>query len=224
MTSKYEMINFLKKHGNELSLVYNEADDTIYNADGTKKAPLDKFLEIYRKNNGESFEGIFYDSASLYDVMRCTECGTVIFTYNDERYDPHLKCPSCTGYKTYFKFWTKEEIESDEEKQNEIKHLEDMTKWMNERYARQQRRNGKSDQEIAVKKFYGKKIYLRICLGCDDITESYIKGLRLKIDIGNKTDDGIGYTIKHFYTIPLSWSSFKTQLQVRKYLKEKYDK
>lgn len=223
MVSKWDMKQYIKNNVDKFPYVYKEEEDAIYDLDGNYLSSLNTFLEIYRKHSGESFESIYNEHVSLIDVLKCTECGTVIFTRDDEDYDPHLKCPTCTGYNTYFKFWTKEEIESSKEKQDEIKHLEEMTAWMDEREKRIKRRNGKHDWEIHTKKFYGKKIFLEVSLHCDDVTESYFKGLRLKIDIGKREKDEIGYTIKKFYTIPLSISSFRTQMQVRKYLKEKYE-
>lgn len=151
--------------------------------------------------------------------MRCTECGTVIFTTEDEDYDPRLKCPTCTDYKTHFEYWTKEDIDSDEEKQKEIKLFETMTKERIEREKRREKRNGKFDWEIAIKKFYGEKICLEFVLECDDITKSFFKGLRLKINIGKKTKEDTGYIMKKFFTIPLSWSHFCCQLEYRKYMK-----
>ena len=148
--------------------------------------------------------------------MRCTECGTVIFTTEDEDYDPRLKCPTCTDYKTHFEYWTKEDIKSDEEKQEVIEHYKKMTEWKIERDKRIKRRNGKHDWEIAVKKFYGKKLYLSLALECDDITKSYFKGLRLKIDFGKKEyKDDSTYTVNKFFTIPLSWSQLCFQIMYK---------
>ena len=178
-------------------------------------ASLDTFIQCYWKQFGESFESIYYEHVSLENVLRCTECGTVIFTREDEDYDPHLKCPTCTDYKTHFKYWTKEDIESDEEKQATINFFKEMTEMQIESYKRIEKRNGKYDWQIAKKKFYGKKLFLSFVLECDNITKSYLKGLRLKIDIGGRENDDVGYAIKHFFTIPLSWSQFYIQFIYR---------
>ena len=208
MISKYEMKNYIKENPDKFPYIYNEEEDSIYSKDGKYMASLDTFLEIYRKYTGQSFETIYCDDVCLESVLRCTECGTVIFTRDDESYD-NLKCPTCTHYKTYFTFWTKEEIESDKDKQNTINWFKEMTEYKIEQYKRIKRRTGKQDWEIAKKEFRGKKRYLKLILECDDITKSYFKGLRLDIHYGKKDiDDNIGYTIKKFFTIPLSLSRF----------------
>lgn len=220
MVTKWDMINYMKKNVDKLQYIYKEDEDAIYDKQGKYIASLDEYLEFYRKKSGESFESIYYEHGFLQNVLRCTECGTVIFTTEDEDYDPRLKCPTCTDYKTHFEYWTKEDIESDEEKQATIEHFKEMTEWKIERDKRIKRRNGKRDWEIAVKKFYGKKLYLSLALECDDITKSYFKGLRLKIDFGKKEyKDDPTYTVNKFFTIPLSWSHFRFKLECKKYMK-----
>lgn len=211
MVSKWDLKNYINKNSDKFPYIYKEEEDALYDKETNEHLlSLDTLLDLYRKKSGESFESVFYDHIGLFDVLRCTECGTVIFTYEDESYDPHLKCPTCVGYETHFEYWTKEEIESDEEKQSTIEHFKEMTEWQIERDKRIERRNGKQDWQIAVKKFYGKKLFFGLFLECDDITKSYFKGLRLKVELGNK-EDGFVYTIKHFFTIPLSWSQFLFQ-------------
>lgn len=212
MVSKWDMKKYIKENADRLPYIYKEEDDAVYKKDGNYLASLDEFLDVYRKNSGESFESIYYEHIFLEDVIRCTECGTVIFTYDDERYDHKLKCPTCTDYNTHFEYWTKEDIESDEEKQNTIKHLQEAMEYQEERDKRMKKRNGKYDWQIAIKKFYGKKRFLEFALECNDITKSYFKGLRLQVNIGEKeTADDHCYTIKKFFTIPLSWSQFYIQ-------------
>lgn len=210
MVSKYDIKKYIKENTDKFPYIYNEEEDVIYDKDGSYLSSLDTFLEIYRKHSGESFESIYYEHAFLQDVLRCTECGTVIFTTEDEWYDPHLKCPTCTNYHTHFKYWTKEDIEADEEKQNTIKFFKEMMDYKAEQNERIKKRNGKYDWQIAIKKFYGKKRYLELALECDDITKSYFKGLRLKVYIGKK-EDGVGYIVRKHFTIPLSWSQFYIQ-------------
>jgi uncharacterized Zn finger protein (UPF0148 family) len=212
MVSKWDMKQYIKKNADRIPYIYKEDEDAIYDKNGNYLASLDEFLDIYRKKSGESFESIYYEHGLLENILRCTECGTVIFTTEDEDYDPRLKCPTCTDYHTYFEYWTKEDIESDEEKQNTIKFFKEMTEKRIEREKRIKKRNGKYDWEIAVKKFYGKKRFLKLALECDDITESYFKGLRLKIELGKKEfADDVGYSKFKFITIPLSWSQFYIQ-------------
>lgn len=209
MVSKYDMKKYIKKNADTFPYVYKEEEDAIYDKDGSYLSSLDAFLETYRKKSGESFESIYYEHAFLQNILRCTECGTVIFTTEDEEYDPRLKCPTCTDYQTHFKYWTKEDIESDEKKQDAIKFFKEMTERKAEQEKRIKKRNGKYDWQIAIKKFYGKKIHLELALECDDITNSYLKGLRLNVHISKKDNaDDIGYTVRKHFTIPLSWSQF----------------
>lgn len=220
MVSKYDLKEYIKKNADKIPYMYNEEDDAIYYKDGNYISSLDTFLDVYRKHSGESFESIYYEHAFLQNVIRCTECGTVIFTTEDEYYDPHLKCPTCTDYQTHFEYWTKEDIESDEKKKNTIKFYKEMSEYKKEQEKRMQKRNGKYDWQIAIKKFRGKKRYLELALECDDITESYFKGLRLKVHIGKKDRaDDIGYTATKHFTIPLSWSYFYS-LYIYKHTKE----
>lgn len=223
MISKWDMKKYIKENSDKFPYVYNEEEDAIYTKDGKYLSSLDTFLDIYRKKSGESFESIYYEHAFLQDVLRCTECGTVIFTWDDERYDPHLKCPTCTDYKTHFEYWTKEDIESDKSKQDTIKLLKEEMEYKAERDKRIKRRNGKMDWEIAVKKFYGKKIFLKFVIECDNITESYLKGLRLSIDIGRKEHDDNCYSIYKFIRIPLSWSAFYIQFIYKHIRRNKND-
>ncbi len=213
MVSKYDMKKFIKDNPDKFPYIYKEEEDALYDKeDGSYVAPLDKFLEIYRKNNGESFESIYYEHISDYDVIRCTECGTVIFTYEDYRYDPNLKCPTCTDYETHFDFWTKEDIDSDPGKQAALEMYKEWTEMEKETQERIKRRNGKYDWQITKKCFKTKKWHLYLTLECDNITESYFKGLRLKVDIFTKGDpDEPGMYLKKFFTIPLSYSQFYYQ-------------
>jgi uncharacterized Zn finger protein (UPF0148 family) len=211
MISKYDMKKYIEaqqKEGN-FPYIYKEDEEIFYDNNGNYIASLDELLKIYRKNSGESFESIYYEHAFLENVLRCTECGTVIFTTEDERYDPRLKCPTCTDYHTYFEFWTKEDIESDEKKQSVIKHFKEMNDYTAEQNKRIKDRGGKYDWQIANKEFRGKKLFLGFYLECENITKSYFKGLRLNIHIGKK--DGMGYVIKKYIRIPLSWSQFYIQ-------------
>ena len=213
MISKYNLKKFIKENPDSFPYIYKEEEDALYDKeDGSYVAPLDKFLEIYRKNNGESFECLYCEHVFDYAVLQCTECGTVIFTYEDYRYEPQLKCPTCTDYETGFDFWTKEDIEGDEGKQEALRIYKELTEKEKETQERIKRRNGKRDWQIAIKKIKLKKWHLYLFLECDDITESYFKGLRLKVDIFAKEDPTeLGMYLKKSFTIPLSWSAFYYQ-------------
>lgn len=211
MVSKWDIKKYIKNNVDKFPYIYKEEEDALYDKHGNYLSSLDRFLEIYRKYSGESFESIYYDHASLENVLRCTECGTVIFTTEDEHYDPHLKCPTCTDYHTYFEYWTKEDIATDEEKLDTINFFKEIMNYKEEQNKRIESRNGKYDWQIAIKEIYGKKRYLRLVLECDNITQSYFKGLRLAVNIGKKDDSGIGYICTKHCIIPLSWSQFYIQ-------------
>ena len=103
MVSKWDMKNYIKKNPDKFPYTYKEEEDALYDKETNEYlSSLDTFLDLYRKESGESFESIYYNNVGLYNVLRCTECGTVIFTYEDENYDPYLKCPTCTDYNTHF--------------------------------------------------------------------------------------------------------------------------
>ena len=214
MVSKYDMKKIIKENIDDFPYTYNEDEEAIYSKEGKYMCSLDEFLKIYRRHSGESFESIYNEHISLEDVLRCTECGTVIFTYDDERYDPRLKCPTCTDYETHFEYWTKEDIESDKEKQDVINYFKEVMDYREEQVKRIKRRNGKNDWQIASKKIYTKKKLFIFDLECDDITKSYLKGLRLDVGICIKDEYG-GYIQNKHFTIPLSWSQFYIQFVYR---------
>lgn len=91
-----------------------------------------------------------------------------------------------------------------------------MTKIQIEQNERMERRNGKYDWQIGCKKFRFKRYSISFELECDDITRSYLKGLRLDVNIWRKRklDDISSYLLKGF-TIPLSWHQFYIQFIYR---------
>ena len=221
MVSKWDMKRYIEKNPEKFPYLYKEDEDALYDKETDEYVmPLDRFLDLYRKETGESFESVYYDHISLNDFIRCTECGTVIFAYEDESFDPHLKCPTCTGYKTHFEYWTKDDIASDPQKQLEISRLEEMTKMQIEQNERMKRRNGKYDWQIGSKKFRFKRYSVSFELECDNITDSYLKGLRLCVNIWKKEklDDICSYWLKSF-TIPFSWHQFYIQFIYRHLVK-----
>lgn len=222
MINKNMVINGFKNRPDEFS--YNEENDTVtlfYEDGKTITVSVDDFIKNLRKHNGESFKTIYYDRVSLSHVIECTECHTVIFSYDNDRFDKDLKCPTCTDYKPYFEYWTKEEIETDDEKQNTIDTLNEMTRLDNEAYERMKRRHGKTDKQLIEKKFYGKRRCYLIYLNCDDVTKSHIKGLHLEIRKGTKDEDGIGYIIHSDTKIPLGVTSLVRCVKHRKQAEKK---
>lgn len=203
MISRYDVIKYLEKHQDELQAHFDKELDACVTPDGRVLCTIDQLTQSLRKDNHCDFECIYSCHASLDAVYRCKECGTVIFTGDDERYDPLLRCPTCGGYHHHGDFWTKEEIEADEEKQRQIKGMEEYMRYEDEAYRRRKARGGLYDWQLFDKTYYGKKHCYTIEITVNNITESKIKGLALKISVGDKDDDGISYAIKRWYTIPL---------------------
>lgn len=127
---------------------------------------LKDLLDSSRKASHCDFECIYSEHASLFSLLRCKECGTVIFSYEDEDYDPNLRCPVCGGYHTTFKYYTKEEIESDPEKTKEIQMYEYLDKKQAEEYERYKKRGNLYDWQLWKKDI--------------KITKKFILGLELQ--------------------------------------------
>ena len=206
MITKSEIKKYLIAHEEELGVKYNESEDALYK-DEEFFCTMDEYVKTFRLNTGQSFTSIYSCGGSLLNVIRCNKCGTVIFSSDDyENYEEDLKCPTCTNYKTHFTFWTKEEIESDEKKKNEIEFYEELTRKDVERYEREKKR-GKRDCEITKRHLRTKKHKFDFILGCNDISESYLKGLRYEIVIWERDKDKPSLcTMKKHIVIPLSWS------------------
>lgn len=223
MVSKWEMQQYLQKNTEKLPFIYNKEEDAVYNKDGEYLCTLDKFLENYRKKSGESFEYIYGEHVALFSVLRCTECGTVIFTYEDEGYDPNLKCPTCTGYQTGFDYWTQAEIDADEQKQKELQSMKEIMEDRKIRDERIKRRGGKYDWEIGKKTLNFKNHRITLELECDDITQSYLKGLRLDVHIWKKEDkEDSCFSLSKHLIIPLGLTSLYRQIVFNyNYKKEK---
>ena len=153
-----------------------------------------------------NFDVLYVEEACGMEILQCKDCGTIIYTYVDDRYEKNFRCPVCTDYKTDFRYITKEDIEKYEQYQIEYNGIMEMSKIQKEMEERKRKRNGKRDCEIAIFNIGTTKISL--C--CDNITDSYFKGLRIKILFKGKT---------HF--IPLSLGFFKEYRKcVKKHGKE----
>lgn len=178
-------------------------------------------VNFIRKEIGQDFTTVYYDHIDLTHVLRCNKCGTVIFSMEDEDYEPNLRCPTCTDYKTGFTFWTKEEIESDPEKQEDINEYERIYKYMLEYDERKRRRNGKSDNQLFLKDIRTKKREFHIELGCDSIMNKFpLKGLYLNISIYKKKEDDVLLHFDRRIHIPLSLFDIKVQLDCKRSMKE----
>ena len=117
------------KEGRSLAMYLN-GDETMLLDTNTHEevCSIQTYLKYMREKLHCDFETVYYEHACLDDVLRCRQCGTVIFSGDDERYDPNLCCPSCGEYKTSLVYWTKDEIEQDEAKRKTIKMYEDFSR------------------------------------------------------------------------------------------------
>ena len=70
---------------------------------------IEVYTQFMREKLHCDFENVFYEHVSLLNVIRCKQCGTVIFASEDEYYEANLRCPTCSDYKTGYEYWTKEE-------------------------------------------------------------------------------------------------------------------
>lgn len=217
MVSQYDLIRYAKNKkdcwfriDDEKNVIDKETEKII--------CDLEILTQFFRETMHCDFECIHHCGGTLETALRCKECGTVIFSRDDESYDPNLCCPTCGGYKTHFEYWTKEEIESDIKKANTIKWLEDWTKEENEAYERRQRRKGKYDSEIWILAIRGKKHGIKFELKCDNLFKTGLKGLHLRINWMDR-DDG-WFVYRKWWEIPLSISYIKQMIVVHKYLKE----
>ena len=159
MISTYDVRKWINE--NEKSPCY-EKEGLIYNKDDNKElCSLKDFTNQMRKKLHYDLECIFYEHATLDEVLRCKEGGAVIFTGDDERYDPNLACPVCGGYK-HSHYWSAEDIANDVDKQKQIEAMKEYMKEKKRAEARREARGGLYDWELWKKDFYGKKYYLGI--------------------------------------------------------------
>lgn len=210
MLSKKEIIDHTLKLSSEWS--YDADKDVIScnSNDGKIELSGDSYVKKYREIVGTSFDCIYSEHVSLFSLLQCTKCGTVIFEYEDEDWEPNLHCPTCTDKKTGFTFLTKAEIEADPEKQKMLRLYTDMQKHQIEADERWFKRGRLYDWQIKKwRKVIGHTL-ITFELECADITKSYFKGLRLIIGHG-KGDTECGYKMGSSVRIPLSTQAFYTQ-------------
>jgi hypothetical protein len=216
MVNKYQIRNRIINHPEEG--FYIDDNENTTDKEGRFLCTLSVLAQKTREKLHCDFECIYSDEISLLCILRCKECGTVIFSYDNEWYDDALCCPTCGNYKTGFKYYTKEEIENDESKRKEIDTYIKMTEQAIEFNKRYKRRGGKYDWQLGKKRIYFKNKGLALDLECENVCKSYFKGLRLIVH--PLTKDGMGWICGKRIYIPLSISAFKSRINMRKYLKE----
>ena len=219
MISRYDVIRYAKNYPDKCWFRIEEEKNVIDKETNEFVCSIETLTKHLRQSMHCDFECVHHCHASLETTLRCKECGTVIFSRDDEEYDSKLCCPTCGGYKTHFKYWTKEEIESDTEKADTIKFLEEWTKEENEAYERRKRRKGKYDSEIWNWTIRGKKHGVKFELKCDNLFKRGLKGLHFRINWMSRDDSG-WFVYRKWWEIPLSISYLKLMIYVRKHRKE----
>jgi phage FluMu protein Com len=203
MLIKSDVVDYLKKNASTLNIIVDESD--IYNEFGEHLCSIDEYIDTLKLHLGCSFTSVYYSHATLENILRCNKCGTVIFTTEDEYYDPNLKCPTCTDYRPHFTYYSKKEIESNKDIQDTITAYEYMAKFEEEAY-KYEKIHGHPYYEIFNKKIHTKKHMYRFELKCDDMRKSIFKGLHLSISVFRKCNsDEYCYHYTNNIIIPLSF-------------------
>ena len=220
MISQFDVINIMRNNVIDARCKLDATEENIVTVDtGELVSTVADFANNLRKLMHCDFEVIYDEHASLTVVYRCRECGTVIFGGDDEdRYDHDLACPTCGGYETHLKYWTKAEIDADVEKQKTIRFY---VRAMADMKAQAKRRNerGLNDWEIYKKSIDTQNGQIRFALECLNLFQTGLQGLCCKITVYAKDEGGFMAKDKEIF-IPLSWMALKSWLYRRKLQKE----
>lgn len=210
MISKYDVRKYAENNASKCWFSIDENDNIFDKEKGDIVCSLETLTKFLRQKAHCDFETIYECHGLLQVVIRCKECGTVIFASDDELYcEPNLCCPVCSDYKTGFKYWSGEDIKNDTDKQKEIDFLMEMQKEQIEADKRYMKRK-KYDWQIwnGRIKLPNRAIYFN--LECDNLFKTKLKGLKLIIHWAHK--DGTGYIYKKYFRIPLSMSAIKNSI------------
>ena len=184
-----DILNTAAKRGEPIFNICEDGESLFDVATGEPRGTIDQFAQVIRKQCHCDFE-VLYDDALNNVHYRCRECGTVIFASdNEECCDDNLCCPTCGGYETHFKYWTKEEINNDQEKQNAMNFYQGLMEDRRKAYDRG-KRTGLYFNELWKRTFENEDTRLTIILTCNDALKTGLKGLTLRIEKDKKDDDG----------------------------------
>jgi hypothetical protein len=106
-----------------IRVCYIECENVIRHCERIgKELPLDieKYRQEIEENLTKRFEILFGVDDVNDLVFRCRHCDTIIWGGVDHRFDPHLECPHCKGYKTSLPYWTYDEICLDWDKELDL--------------------------------------------------------------------------------------------------------
>ena len=165
MINAYNTKKYLEKFSDRWGLHLSEDGTKVLNNDTNDVfCEFDTFVTLLKRALHCDFESIYYCHATLDEIYRCKECGTVIFCGDDfERYDPNCRCPVCCHDESVCRneYWTKEQIDADEKKQNTIKFYIQMQEEMRAAEKRREQRGGLYDFERFKKKWHiGKYLFV----------------------------------------------------------------
>ena len=232
MINEYIVRSAFKKaklEGHPLAMYMNEEETELFDSETNKfVCTIETYTKYLRKEFHCDFETVYYEHATLDEVLRCKQCGTVIFTGDDERYDPNLCCPGCGKYKTSLVYWTGEEIEQDEAKRKTIEMYEEFSRQQKIEYERRKRRGGLYDWQLIDKTKFFKKWAVHIELedfghGWDGGKHSrpwWKRMIQFRISFAKKDDD-ISYSTKWKIEIPLSPYSWYIKYRIWKKRRKK---
>lgn len=186
MITQHDVLKFVESRPDMTIEYFNQRPFVKFYEGGipVKCVSLEQVVREIQREGHCDLEIIYSDPGSLDVIYRCNECGTVIFSGDDERFDANLVCPVCDPrYKDKVEFWTKSEIENSVYKHDYYEH------WMKDTRVRRmeverRKRRGKFDWQILRKQInlFGHRIF--ISLDCDDLFADHFKyrGLRLMIE------------------------------------------
>ena len=192
---------------------YDEKEDMLcLKKDGKAICSFETYANHVRRKGGCDFETVFYEHVSLQHIVRCKKCGTVIFTGDDERWEPQLKCPVCTNYKPFCAYWTGEEIARDPEKQKTIAQYEAWKKEMIEEEERRKKRGGLYDWQRWQKRIHTKNHRIVITHQCFNYgLETWKKMRTIEIEVFTRDEHGHfcrGKGTGNHWSIPLNFYTF----------------
>lgn len=210
MVTRNSFVNELLKRSSDWQ--YDKENDTLYYKD--IQVNLDELYEKFLLKCGMSFNCICDIHWECMSILECKKCGTVIRYYYDEFYEPNFRCPVCTDYKTGYEYYTKDEVNKNEDLQAIIEMYRDLDRIQKEQHERSKKRNGLSDNELCKSRIINTKNHAyKFQLLINSITnKNKFSGLRLHITKYDRDDDGL--VSSHYTEIPLSINAIRMQHRI----------
>lgn len=182
MISIYDTRKYLETHP-ECNVFVGKDKNIVDKKSGRIITTLEDMTQRLRVANHCDFEVVFSCHGTLEVIYRCRQCGTVVFSGDDERYDPNLRCPTCDiSYADKCSYWSAKDINSDKEKQKMISAYEQATKDQIEANKRYYERGQKYDWQLGSCRIkLPKKKAILFELECNNFYREKLKGLRLEV-------------------------------------------